>query len=190
VTQSDLLRKVKEVLDGIGVAYMVVGSHGSTAWGEARFTQDIDVVADLQDRHAEPLAEAFPPGEYYVSIDAVRGAIRRRGQFNVIHPGSGNKIDFIASRLDAWGRVQLDRRRTVILPDGLTVPVAAPEDVVLGKLVYYQEGGSDKHLRDIAGILKVSGDDLDMDYLAEWAGQLGLTDIWQEVLRRFDSPRQ
>lgn len=49
---------------------------------------------------------------------------------------------------------------------------------------FYREGGSEKHLRDITGILKVSADDVDRDYVTRWAGSLGLEDIWQAVLRR------
>ena len=48
----------------------------------------------------------------------------------------------------------------------------------------YREGGSEKHLRDIAGVLKISGDHLDRDYIAEWADRMGTSEIWQEVLRR------
>ena len=38
-----------------------------------------------------------------------------------------------------------------------TVKFAAAEDVILKKLWFYQLGESDKHLRDIAGMLKISG---------------------------------
>ena len=105
--QRDLLRKLVDVLNAMDVTYMVVGSYGSGAWGEARFTQDIDVVVSLCEDDAAPLVRAFPPPEYYISPDAVRDAIRRRGQFNVVHPTSGNKIDFMVSRRDPWGRSQL-----------------------------------------------------------------------------------
>ena len=63
-------------------------------------------------------------------------------------------------------------------------PFASPEDVILKKLEYYREGGSEKHLRDIAGVLKVSGHRLDHGYISDWADRLGLADEWQEVLRR------
>jgi hypothetical protein len=43
--------------------------------------------------------------------------------------------------------------RMVEISPGIRVHFVAPEDVILGKLIYYNEGGSDKHLRDIAGIL-------------------------------------
>ena len=55
-------------------------------------------------------------------------------------------------------------------------------EVRRGKLVYYREGGSDKHLRDIAGVLKLSGDLVDRQYVARFAAQLGVADIWQDVL--------
>ena len=67
---------------------------------------------------------------------------------------------------------------------GLPVYIAAPEDVILSKMGSYREGGSEKHLRDITGVLRVSGAQLDRDYVDRWARQLGLTEVWQAVLRR------
>jgi hypothetical protein len=42
---------------------------------------------------------------------------------------------------------------------------------------YYKKGGSDKHLRDITGILKVSGRDVDREYIITWAKKMGLMNI-------------
>ena len=50
------------------------------------------------------LVEAFPEADFYLSHEAAIDAILRRGQFNVIHMDSGNKIDFMIARDDAWGR--------------------------------------------------------------------------------------
>lgn len=66
--------------------------------------------------------------------------------------------------------------------------MASPEDVILGKMVYYREGGSEKHLRDITGILRISDDIVDRDYVADFAKQLGLADIWDAVLERMREP--
>jgi len=102
----------------------------------------------------------------------------------VIHIPSGNKIDFIIARRDAWGRSQLSRRsREEILP-GRPGYTAAPEDVILGKLWYYHEGGSDKHLRDMVGMLQVSGDEIDTEYVEHWVRELGLTEEWRIVIDR------
>ena len=65
-----------------------------------------------------------------------------------------------------------------------TVSFAAPEDVILKKMQYYQEGGSDKHLRDIAGVLLVQGERVNRQDIAEWAARLGVTEVWELVLSR------
>lgn len=61
---------------------------------------------------------------------------------------------------------------------------ATPEDVIIKKMDFYKEGGSEKHLRDITGILKISGDIIDYSYISEWVKRLGLTDIWNAVQKR------
>jgi hypothetical protein len=48
------------------------------------------------------------------------------------------------------------------------------------------EGGSDSHLRDITGIMRISGTDVDRDYIASWATRLGVLEVWEAILRRLD----
>jgi hypothetical protein len=59
--------------------------------------------------------------------------------------------------------------------------------VIVKKMEFYREGGSEKHLRDITGILRISGDEIDREYISRWAANLGLTDIWKAVLKRLES---
>ena len=47
---------------------------------------------------------------------------------------------------------------------------------------YYKEGDSPKHLRDIAGILRVQGDAVDREEIVRWAESMNLMDIWKTVL--------
>jgi hypothetical protein len=61
---------------------------------------------------------------------------------------------------------------------------ASPEDVILKKLQYDQMGGSEKHLRDIAGVFKIQGAQLDLAYLDEWADRLGVAEIWRGLRDR------
>src|SRR5437868_1368439 len=96
--QPDLLKYALDVLDAQGVTYMLVGSLASGVFGEGRLTNDIDIVVDLRPQQVEPLCGAFPAPDFYVSVAAARDAVSRGGQFNVIHPASGNKIDFMIAR--------------------------------------------------------------------------------------------
>ena len=176
-------------LEQLELRYAVVGSFASGTYGEPRFTQDIDIVFELPAGQIPGFCQRFPSPEFYLSEPAVREAVRRRGQFNVIHPSSGNKIDFILNRQDAWGRSQLARSQAIqLFPDRCGV-LASPEDVILGKMVYYSEGGSEKHLRDITGILRICGETVDREYVVHFARELGLTEIWDAVLDRLDQPR-
>lgn len=186
--QSQILRHAADTLEALAVPYFVVGSCASIAYGETRFTQDIDIVAAFEARHVEGLLAAFPQPEYYLSEAAIRDAIRTRFQFNIIHPTSGNKIDFILPRSGAWADVRMARRRPVRLLPDREVMTAAPEDVIIGKLWYYSEGGGDRHLRDIAGILRVTGDGVDRAEVERWARQLGYLDIWEAILAKVDGP--
>ena len=108
--QTDLLKLIATTLDALHVPYMVVGSYASGAYGDPRFTQDIDIVVDLTAAQLDELISRLPSDDFYVSREAALEAIRDAGQFNIIHPESGNKIDFMIARKDAWGQEQMRRR--------------------------------------------------------------------------------
>src|SRR5947209_10198195 len=75
---------VARALDDLGVPYFVGGSLASTLHGEPRLTRDADLVAELQLRHAEPLARALaPPSSSHPS--PFRAASPGRGASNPSH---------------------------------------------------------------------------------------------------------
>lgn len=181
--QPDLLRYAAIALEECGIEYALVGSLASSTWGEVRFTQDIDFVVCLSEAQAANLCQAFGGDEFYVSHTAVKTAVERLGQFNVIHPSSRNKIDFMVIGSDGWAKSQIERRQLRNPSGTFECYVAAPEDVILGKLLYYREGGSDKHLRDIRGIVAVSGEIIDRPYLEKWVADLGVGEAWGDALK-------
>lgn len=187
--QADVVRHTLEALDRLAIEYLVVGSFASIAYGEPRYTHDIDIVVRLTDSQAVELCKQFPRPDWYVSVPAAQQAVRRKHQFNVIHTFSGNKIDFMLAREDEWGREQFARKQEApVLEDRLGF-TAHPEDVILGKLLYYREGGSDKHLRDIAGMLQISRELIDRDRLRGWAIKLKIDDVLDDVFNRVDQPK-
>jgi hypothetical protein len=132
--QIDILRHAVEALERMNAPYIVVGSFASIAYGESRFTQDIDIVAAFQWKHVDELLKAFPADDFYLSEAAIREAIQTSFQFSVIHPSSGNRIDFFLPRADEWATVRMARGRPVRLLPDRDVMTAAPEDVIPGKL--------------------------------------------------------
>ena len=61
------------------------------------------------------------------------------------------------------------------------IAYSAPEDLLLKKLTFHKESGSEKHLRDCVGILKKSGDSLDLAYIEQWADWLDVFKEWRQV---------
>ena len=182
MTQAELLRYLVEVLEGLGTPYMISGSHAAMYYGEPRLTRDVDVVAMLTLDRLPAMLQRFPPDEFYVDAEAAREAVGSWGQFNIIHPGSGLKIDVYVNPDTPYDRARLARRHKLPLAPGVDAYFARPEDVILYKLLYASDGG-ELHLRDVAGIIRVSGPDLDERYLMEWADRLGVRVAWERARR-------
>lgn len=187
MTQAELLQYVVSVLANLGIEYMIGGSQASIYYGEPRFTQDIDIVAELHIDQISGLLERFPLDEFYVSADAAREAVETRSQFNVIHPASGLKIDIFVNKATEYDRLRLARRQRLPLVPGQEAYFARAEDIILYKMLYFREGGSDVHVRDILGMVRVSGPEIDVAYIEEWTGRLGLAAIWDAILKRTQS---
>lgn len=186
---AELLKRGIAACESLGIPYLVVGSVASSAFGEYRSTNDIDIVIELKAQDVPALCAKFPEPDYYVSEIAAREAVRLERMFNVIENWTGYKIDFAIAQSSPWGRSQLVRRRQVPILPGVVGYIASPEDVIISKMRYHQDGESDKHLRDIAAVLRVSGDSLDYEYIKRWTLSLQLTNVWQAVQRRLAEPR-
>ncbi len=180
----EFLKKIVDVFEHLQIPYLVTGAVASIAYGEPRLTNDIDIVADLKESHVSGLVAAFPPDDYYMDENMAREAIRNYGQFNIIHPGSGLKVDVMVKKKTPHDLSRFGRLRRIYPMESYQANFAAPEDVIIKKMEYYKEGGSEKHLRDIAGILKISGETVDRSYIAEWARRLDLVDIWDAIQKK------
>ena len=184
--QSDLLRTVVEVLEELGLPYLVTGSTATIFYGEPRFTADIDVVVHLPESRIPELVNAFAGDALHLDEESIRQAVSRRSQFNIIHPASGLKVDVVIPEGGAFDRSRFARARRVRPVEDYEASFASPEDVILKKLSSYREGGSEKHLRDIASVVKISGGELDWGYLERWAEELDLGRVWRMLLERFE----
>ena len=186
--EANLFLMFTQRLNTLGVAYMVSGSVAVIIYGEPRLTHDVDLIAVLGREHIARLPEVFPPAEFYcpsAEVIAVEIAREQRGHFNVIHHETGFKADVYLSGKDplhAWG---LARARHLEV-EGQALVVAPPEYVIVRKLEYYREGGSEKHLRDIRSILNTSREAIQMSELEQQIAALGLQDAWRHVQGRRD----
>lgn len=162
---------------------MVTGGLAAIIYGEPRLTNDVDVVLALHPGDATRLVDAFASPAYYVpplEVVSEEAARRQWGHFNLLHIESALRADVYLLGDDALGAWGMEHRRSVPIADG-AIWLAPIEYVILKKLTYYRDGHSDRHLRDIAAMLRLSGDLLDEAALKLWVHTLDLQREWALV---------
>lgn len=184
MNEQELATMVAAVLERLQIPYFITGSMAAIAQGEPRYTNDIDVVAEISSADVEPLQAAFPAPEFYLSESALREAISSRRQFNVIHIATGLKIDLFVPEPNEFNRLRMQRKIRLTLVAEQSGWFASAEDLILKKLLYFQEGASDKHLRDIAGVLLIQNEKIDQAYRDEWAAKLGVSQELELVTKK------
>jgi hypothetical protein len=161
---------------------MVTGSTASMIYGEPRLTLDVDLVIELPAERAAEFLAAFPEAEFYrPPLEVVRVECSResRGHFNLIHHQTGMKADVYVAAEDALHRWGLARRRRLPFGRG-RLSLAPPEYVILRKLEFFREGGSEKHLRDVRAMLAADVE-LDRAFVESQVRERGLEAAWQRV---------
>jgi hypothetical protein len=180
MTLPELLADIAGRLGAADIPYMVTGSMASSFHGEPRATRDLDLVIDPTPDSLRRFAIALPPERFYVSPEAASEALARRTQFNVIEIATGWKIDFVIRKDRPFSREELGRRERVEV-FGTQAYVASAEDTIIAKLEWARAGDPDRQLRDVEGILAVSGDHIDRAYLDRWIRELDLAEMWSQV---------
>jgi hypothetical protein len=180
------LEPVIDAFEALGISYHIGGSVASSAYGIARATLDVDIVADLREQHVRDLVGRLQ-GQYYIDEERVREAVRHRSSFNAIHLESMLKVDVFVLKGRPYDQIAFSRARKDTIEESENLRqffLASPEDLILNKLEWYRQGGevSERQWNDVVGVLKVQQQALDFKYLQHWAAELGLTALLRRAL--------
>lgn len=186
---------IVRALEDIGAPYMLIGAFAGSGLGISRATFDIDMVVDLKEPHFEALASRFPPPRYYADPEQMRSSTHWGMMFNIIDTTEGVKADLvpITGRLAYQEAFAHRVRRSFRDEHGVEFDAwcARLEDIIIGKLLAWQQGQSGKHPSDIREMLVFSfsgfgEDDLDLDYVAARVARLEpeTRSLWYELLAR------
>lgn len=172
----ETLRDFVEKAGKLGIEYMVTGSFAMSAYGEIRYTRDIDIVIQLERPEIARFVSAFAD-KYYVNDISIRRAIDRRSMFNIVNLETGEKVDCIIQKDSEFARVSFGRRRRAVVA-GIGFWTTTKEDLIIAKLDWTRDTHSEMQIRDIANL---TVDDYDSAYVSGWIESLGLSEIWSEV---------
>ena len=181
MTPEDALQLVLSRLEECGIGYMVTGSFASNMHGVPRSTYDADLVIHVDQKSLDQFLQSLGT-EFYVSPEAAREALTKQRLFNVVHLETGFKVDLIIKKARPFSEEEFSRREKVICLGQLRW-FATPEDVILSKLEWSKLADSERQFIDALNVAKVQGEKLDRSYLAKWAGELGIRELLERLLR-------
>jgi hypothetical protein len=104
----EIALRVIETLEDLGISYHLGGSFASSVHGTPRQARDVDLAVDLP-LAAVPALVARLQGEFYLDDERIRGAIKHRASFNLIHLGTGLKIDMFVRGPGSFDRSAFQR---------------------------------------------------------------------------------
>ncbi|MBI5877900.1 MAG: hypothetical protein HZB53_09630 [Chloroflexi bacterium] len=170
-------------LEALDIVYAVSGSFASSLYGEARMTQDIDIAMRMPLEQSGRLVDAIRALGYYISHEGIVDALVHGQPFNIIDGISSYKADLYLTTGAPLDESALARRRRIQYDarTGASAMMLSAEDVILYKLRFLRMGESEKHVRDISGIVSTVGDELDQSYIDRWAQTLGVADLWGKI---------
>jgi len=174
--ELQVLGIVSERLEATGIQFMLTGSFAMAYYGRPRMTRDLDLVVAMKEGDVGPVVSALA-GDFYIDGETVRSAVISQRLFNLMHLGTGIKVDLIVRKDQEYRQVEFERRRQVRLGDVMTW-IVSREDLILSKLLWARDSGSELQRRDVKALLDPS---MDRVYLEHWASRLEIADQLTEA---------
>jgi predicted nucleotidyltransferase len=168
--ERNALEALASLLDRLGIRWMLIGALAANRYRvTTRLTQDVDLL----------LADVGPGLDTLERVLGEAGWLLRRalpgGEILRLRHAELGAADLIVAGT-AYEQGALARARDERLGDAQEVRIAAPEDVIVLKLI----AGRSQDVADIEAILAAKPS-LDEAYVEEWVEFWGVRELWHRV---------
>ena len=129
------LTRLVGVLNRVGVGFQLTGGVTAVAQGEARMTQDLDLVIDSAAAlgNREALLRELTAAGFHLEEPTARAAIAAKTMFRILDIEQALELDlYLESSIPG----ELTRSVMAEVLPGLTLPIAARSDAALSKLIW------------------------------------------------------
>ena len=175
--ELDIVRHVSRLFDEAGIGYMLTGSMAMNYYAQPRMTRDIDIVVAMHREDVDRVVKLFEK-DYYISREAVENSIAHQSLFNLIHNESVIKVDCIVRKRTEYRLNEFNRRQRIKIQDFETW-IVSKDDLIISKLDWAKDSHSELQLRDVKNLADTG---CDRAYIEHWTGELGLANLWMEII--------
>jgi len=153
---AEILRAARALFESLGARWYVFGAQAVLVWGRPRLTADVDVTAFLDADDPTAFADAAGRAGFEVRVPDLRGFAARTRVIPLTHAATGLALDVVLAGPGL--EEEFVEASQIVDVAGVTVPVIAPEDLIVTKVL----AGRAKDLDDVRGIVAVQGEELDV----------------------------
>jgi hypothetical protein len=177
---EDAVAILLDLLNELGIEYMVVGSFSSNRYGVPRATKDADLVLKIVASEREKLFARLPKGfeiDSQASFEMITGTWRQIIEI----PSIPFTIELFELSNDPHDQTRFSRRQTLtLLSRQASIPTA--EDVIVQKLRWTLAGKRTKDFDDCVAVMAVQGKSkLDWPYIEKWCALHGTLGVLAEA---------
>lgn len=180
------IAKFVAIAESICLPFHLTGGAISSAYGEPRLTQDIDIVVSptVVKKRLDDLIALLTVSDFLFTDDVVRQSVQLGDLFQLLDKTESLKLDIYPRELIPG---ELQRSQTMELFAGVFLPVVSRTDAAISKLIWIDKG-SQRSRRDFRSLFRNCDQQQQADIRAQ-ATEISLLDLLDQVLAERDEIR-
>jgi hypothetical protein len=180
------MEKFVAIAESIDLPFHLTGGAISSAYGEPRLTQDIDIVVlpSVVKKRLNDLIVQLTVSDFLFTESVVRQAVQSGELFQLLDKTEILKLDIYPRELIPG---ELQRSQAMELFAGVFLPVVSRVDAAISKLIWIDKG-SQRSRRDFRSVFRNCSEQQQTDIRTQ-ATEMNLRKLFDEVLGESDEIR-